>query len=699
MSSELSTIKLQAPLFNNKIYFARYTTPQMFRYLLLLCFLINSNLYAQSSDSSFITLDSIIVESRNIKISELANPFIVSSLSAKQIQQNGARTTPEALMGVSGIFLQKTNHGGGSAFIRGLTGNQTLLVIDGIRINNATFRYGPNQYLNTIDMFTLNKINVLKGIGAIEYGSDAMGGVIQMETKQNTQEHTGKLYISNASKFVSKQMESTNRTELQFAQKKWDFIGGLSIKNYGDVWGGKTVGKQAPTGYSEINYDLKAKIKINDRQEITIASQNTAQKNIPIYHKIVLENYKTNQVDKQVHNLNYLTYKYKGHNRWISSIIMSASMQRSLEKRSLQKNNTVIVRTENDSIQTTGLTAEILSKPTSFWSINTGFDYYKDRVNSIATELNTSTSAQILKRGLYPNNAGYNNSSLFTIHYINAGKFKLITGVRYNFLKINLKDSDLGNVVLKPSALVSNFGLNYQFNKNNAFFGSFTSGYRAPNIDDLGTLGIVDFRYEIPSYDLKPEKSLNVEFGYKYNSSKKSFAISAFNMKLKDIIARVLVDGKVINGYNVYNKKNIESSYINGAEISFTQVLHSGFVFQTNATYTYGQNRTKNEPMRRIPPFFGQNTLSWKHKNIILACRHQFAGQQTRLAKGDMDDNRIGIAGTPSWNTLNVDASIEMKHIDVQLNLINLLNEKYKTHGSGVYGMGSAVGLMVRVHL
>jgi len=103
----------------------------MIRYLFLLCLLISSNIYAQSIDSSFITLDSIIVESRNIKIAELANPFIVSSLSAKQIQQNGARTTPEALMGVSGIFLQKTNHGGGSAFIRGLTGNQTLLVIDG----------------------------------------------------------------------------------------------------------------------------------------------------------------------------------------------------------------------------------------------------------------------------------------------------------------------------------------------------------------------------------------------------------------------------------------------------------------------------------------------------------------------------------------------------------------------------------------
>ena len=259
----------------------------MMRRILYLLLLLSTGVTAQSIDTTYTTLDSVIVESRNIKISEFANPFIVSSISAKQIQQNGARTTPEALMGVSGVFLQKTNHGGGSAFIRGLTGNQTLLVMDGIRINNATYRYGPNQYLNTIDMFTLNKIDILKGIGAIEYGSDAMGGVIQMETKQNSLKDVGKLHVSNTSKFVTHQMESTNRTELQFAQKKWDFIGGISFKNYGDIWGGESVGKQAPTGYSERNYDLKTKIKIDNKQELTISSQNTTQKNIPIHHKIL----------------------------------------------------------------------------------------------------------------------------------------------------------------------------------------------------------------------------------------------------------------------------------------------------------------------------------------------------------------------------------------------------------------------------
>lgn len=671
----------------------------MIRCILFLLLLLSTGVTAQSIDTAYTTLDSVIVESRNIKVAEIANPFIVSSIAAKQIQQNGARTTPEALMGVSGVFLQKTNHGGGSAFIRGLTGNQTLLVIDGIRINNATYRYGPNQYLNTIDMFTLKKIDILKGIGAIEYGSDAMGGVIQMETKQNSLKDVGKLHVSNTSKFVTHQMESTNRTEVQFAQKKWDFIGGISFKNYGDIWGGGNIGKQTPTGYSEKNYDVKAKIKIDNKQEITISSQNTAQKNIPIYHKILLENFRVNQMDDQIHNLHYVKYKYKGNNKLVNELIVNTSIQRSIENRSIQKNNAVIIRNENDTIHTTGVTAEIISKPTSFWTINTGFDYYKDRVNSIASELNTSMSNQILKRALYPNKSIYNNSSLFSIHYITAGKFKMITGIRYNFLNIKITDTDLGNIALKPSALVTNFGINYQVNKNNAVFGSFTNGYRAPNIDDLGTLGIVDFRYEIPSYDLKPEKSLNLEIGYKYSSPIRNFTVSMFNMQLKDIIARVIVDGKVINGYNVYNKKNIESSYIKGAEFSYSQVLHSGFVVQTNATYTYGQNVSKNEPMRRIPPFFGQTSIAWNHKNMTLACRHQFAGNQIRLAKGDMDDNRIGKSGTPGWNTLNIDASIVLKYLDININLMNLLNEKYKTHGSGVFGMGRAAGVTVNFHL
>ena len=668
----------------------------MKKFYFLLSIIFSINVSAQKEDSSYVNLDSAIVTSRSIKILDTKNSFVISSITNHQIIEKGARTTPEALMGVSGVFIQKTNHGGGSAFIRGLTGNQTLIVLDGIRLNNAIYRYGPNQYLNTIDMFTVDKIDVLKGIGSVEYGSDAMGGVIHVKTKENTSQELNKISLNNTSKFISSDMEKTNRTAIQYATNKWDFIGGISLKKYGDLVGGENIGKQTPTGYNEINYDLKTRIKISTQSELIYSSQNTIQKNVPIYHKIALENFKTNQIDYQIRYLNYLKYKYISNKRWISEIIINASTQRTIEQRSNQKNNSSIFRNEADTVKNIGLTAEIVSKPNKNWTMNTGFDYYKDEIFSEAIETSSDINTQVIKRGLYPNGSIYKNSSLFNIHNLNFNKLNIVAGLRYNFLHIQMNELTLGNIAINPSALVSNYGFNYQLNQHGFLFGSITTGYRAPNIDDLGSLGIVDFRYEIPSYDLRPEKSLNTEIGYKYRSNKIDFSIAAFKMKLKDIIARVLVDGQVINGYNVYNKKNIESSYINGAEVNYTYLLSKYLTWYTNATYTYGQNETKNEPMRRIPPLFGQNKISFVKKNKTLAISHQFAGKQDRLAQGDKDDNRIGKLGTPGWNIFNIDAGWQVKNLSLNTSLINISNVQYKTHGSGVYGVGRAVNLTIQ---
>lgn len=668
----------------------------MVKYTFLLFIIIAISANAQKVDSSYKLLDSAFVTTRNIKNKNIQLPYFISSIGQQQITQNGARTTPETLMGIAGVFIQKTNHGGGSAFIRGLTGNQTLLIIDGIRLNNATYRYGPNQYLNSIDLFTIDKIDVLKGIGAIEYGSDAMGGVINITTKEASSTMLNKINLSNTSKFISGDMEKTNRTDISYAEKKWNFIGGVSFKKFGDLIGGADLGKLIPTGYSEKNYDAKVKIKIDSYQELTISSQNTIQHNVPIYHKIVLENFATNQIDYQIHYLNYIKYKVINKQKWISEFILNASTQKSIEKRSNQKNNSLIYRNEADTIKNIGLTAEIISKPTANWTMNTGIDYYRDLVFSEAIETSSTFNSPIQKRGLYPNGSVYKNSSIFNLHYIDLGKLNINTGVRYNFLDIQIKDAILGNITVKPAAFATNFGINYQLNPNHYLFGSMTRGYRAPNIDDLGSLGIIDFRYEIPNYDLKPEQSNNFEIGYKYNSKKVNFSISAFQMNLKDIIARVLVEGQIINGYKVYNKENIETSYIKGAELTYATKIDQNFDLQINTTYTYGQNVTKNEPMRRIPPIFGQNRLAWHKKNIFLSITHQFAGKQNRLAQGDIDDNRIGKLGTPHWNLINIDAGIKLKHLQLNTSLINILNEKYKTHGSGVYGMGRAIGLSVQ---
>ena len=108
------------------------------------------------------------------------NVLVINPL---EIQKRNLSTTSDALNDFSSVFVQKTNYGGGSPIIRGLIGNNILMLIDGIRLNNSTYRYGPNQYLNTVDPSLIDKIEVVHGPNSVLYGSDALGGVINIITK------------------------------------------------------------------------------------------------------------------------------------------------------------------------------------------------------------------------------------------------------------------------------------------------------------------------------------------------------------------------------------------------------------------------------------------------------------------------------------------------------------------------------------
>ena len=201
-------------------------------------------------------LTEVVVTAQRTATNRFSTPEAISVLSAKNMQQLQARTTPEALVSMTGVFIQKTNHGGGSPFVRGLTGNQTLQLIDGIRLNNATFRYGPNQYFNTIDPLSIERIEVLRGSGSVQYGSDALGGTIQIFTK-NPEFSSEKTWNGRLlGRIMTQGMEQTGRGELGFSNKKIAITGGLTYRNFGDLVGGDTTGKQSPSGYKELDFDV-----------------------------------------------------------------------------------------------------------------------------------------------------------------------------------------------------------------------------------------------------------------------------------------------------------------------------------------------------------------------------------------------------------------------------------------------------------
>ncbi|MCU0407378.1 MAG: TonB-dependent receptor [Bacteroidales bacterium] len=651
------------------------------------------DLYASPDTLLTKTLGEVVVTAGRYPAVALKTPDPVRVLGEETFKREQIRSSAEAVSLTPGVFVQKTNHGGGSPFLRGLTGNQTLLLIDGIRLNNAAFRYGPNQYFNTIDLFSIEKIEVLRGSGSVQYGSDAIGGTIQAFTPglmtSADPEWTGSAFLRAG----SGKMEQSVHGHALFKGKSVAFRGGITYRNFGDLVGGDTTGVQTPSGYDEFDFDIKGLVKTSERSDITFAFQSVNQDNVPVYHKVVLENYEINRMDPQERDLAYLRYNNKINKGIFESFTSTVSFHRSEEGRQLKKNGSSTLRSEEDIIGSYGFSAEIMTSVKNSWSATSGIEVYHDLVSSTRTDTDLGSGSSTEKRGLYPDGSTMTSMALFSLHGFDFEKWSLTAGARFNAFIINVPDKDLGEARLTPSALVGNAAIMRKLNERSNLFVSVNTGFRAPNIDDLGTLGIVDFRYEIPNYDLKPENSVQYQFGYKLRTKRLSGEAYIYRNDLYNLIVRNSVPGETIEGYPVYTKENVERVYINGFETAWDYDPGRSWLVSGSLTYTYGQNITKEEPARRIPPLFGRLAATWSDKNMHGTLEWQAAGKQDRLAAGDIADNRIPEGGTPGWNVLNIHAGYTFRFVSLDLSLINLLDEDYRYHGSGINGYGRSAFL------
>jgi outer membrane receptor protein involved in Fe transport len=151
----------------------------------------------------------------------------------------------------------------------------------------------------------------------------------------------------------------------------------------------------------------------------------------------------------------------------------------------------------------------------------------------------------------------------------------------------------------------------------------------------------------------------------------------------------------MIDGYQVYKKENVEEAYIQGLEATAKWKPLSAFEINSGVSYTYGQSITKNEPLRRIPPLNGRLAATYSIKKFFTTAELLFADKQDRLAAGDKSDNRIPAGGTPGWKVVNLFAGYQLAAVKLNVGLQNLLNEDYRTHGSGINGVGRSAFLSI----
>lgn len=661
---------------------------------------------AQTNDSGPFTvkyMEGVTVTASRTERKVFESPAAVAIVSDKELIMHAPRAMADALFGTTGVWMQKTNHGGGSPFVRGLTGNQTLILIDGVRLNNATFRYGPNQYFNTLDPWSTGRIEVVRGSGSVLYGSDALGGVINVMT-QSPEYTPGERTISGTAglKLISQGMEQSGYAGITWQTPAAIFSATMNYKNFGDLKAGGDLGFERPSGYDETGMGVNGKFRLGDHWQISGVLQGLKQQDVPRFDQVALRGYQRYAYDPQSHLLGYLKAERAGEHAVFRKMSLLVSYQVSDESRKMRKNNTSTMQTEHDLVNTTGLTAQVESQFSDAWTAVTGVEYYFDHIGSEKTEKNLDTGAETGKRGLYPDNSHMAGLGLFSHHTLEKGHFAILFGGRYSRFSVQIPDQEFGEVNLKPQSLVGHASIQKKAGSRQRIILSANTGFRAPNVNDLSSLGLFDYGIEVPATGLSPEKSSTIEMGYKLLTRRVSASAFVFHTRLTNQIERVRSvwqGSDSLDGQAVYQKQNLTKSAISGLEIEAALKVTGTLSLHTGFTWLYGENTDTYEPMRRIPPANGKTALLFEKKRFYLESAFLWAIKQNRLSQGDKDDYRIPEGGTPGWTVVNFTGGYAWAHAGVYGGLTNVFNTAYRTHGSGIDGMGRSVWLSIRIKL
>jgi hemoglobin/transferrin/lactoferrin receptor protein len=633
-------------------------------------------------------------------------PRSVSVVNETELLRTAPRTSAEALARVPGVFVQKTNHGGGSPFVRGLVGNQVLVLVDGIRLNNSTFRYGPNQYLATVDPGTVNRFEVLRGSGSVQYGSDALGGVIHVRNRDPLLSAGGVLPgVGVNGRLMSQGMEQSIRLNLGVATPDVAVAGNVAIRNFGDLVAGGDLGVESPSGYFETDVDVRGVVKVGRSTTLTVAYDHVYQDDVPRWDQVAQRGYSRYAFDPQVRQVAFARLDQSRTDSWVNGLTVTTAWVRSRERRERQRVGSSVLTTEQDTVNTLAVTADARSSPLAGLTLVAGAEIYADRVDSWRVDGNPTVGTSTAMRGLFPADAGALFAAGFGMASYRRGRLGADAGARYTWTSVTAKDPVFGDVNVSPGAWVGSGSLAFELAKRISAYGSVSQGFRAPNLDDLSTLGLFDFGVEVPAGELQPERSLSMEVGAKLRSSRFAAAFAVFRTNLSDLIDRRRVPAPPIElpfpgEDRYYQRVNVGEGYVRGIEGEAEWRIFPTTTLFGHVAYAFGQNTTVDEPLRRIPPLNGLLGLRYDGAGgWWLQASLQAATLQDRLASGDRDDHRIPPGGTPGWQVVDLFAGLPIgRRFTLSFGALNLFDQAYRTHGSGIdaYGRNAWVGLDAR---
>jgi outer membrane receptor protein involved in Fe transport len=663
----------------------------------------------------------------------------------RELEERLPRSAPDALRYEPGVYVQQTAHGQGSAYIRGRTGQQTVILFDGIRLNNATFRQGPNQYFFTVDARTISSLQVRRGGASTRYGSDAIGGAIDARPRgpRADPQRGFDLRPGVMLRWGSADGEAGGRVELD-AQlgERVALLGGVGYRRAGRLESGgrldtPAVGNtpaggwvprfeddgrtQLGTGFREWASDLRLVLALSDELRLTAAVYDYRQLDAPRTDKCPPAEAARGSCllyDEQFRTLAYLSLRGR-LGRLAASTHLALSYQNQHERRRDVRPAGAVENGGRDDVHSFGLLARFVTEGLMLGrgaaaprlSLGYGGDLYHDRVASSAwTRFTDSGQVRGESRGQYVEGSHYTWAGAYAQPELALFGRRLLlrAGARIALSAASSPGDDASAtraVSQRWLTVVGHGGVEWRPLRGLSLLLSADRSYRAPNLDDLTSRQATGPGFQIENPDLAAESALTLEAGLRFERGPLQTELWGYWARLSDAIERQplpLSRCPQTTGRSCLRLVNLSgAATIVGAELAARLFLPLRFTLRATLAWARGagpnpSGETGSEvPLSRVPPLNGTAELRWRHRlGIYAGAALRWALAQDRLSLGDVADQRIPPGGTPGFAVFDLRAGYRLRrHLVLALVFENLGDAAYRYHGSSVNGPGRSVVL------
>ncbi|MDA8704124.1 TonB-dependent receptor [Flavobacteriaceae bacterium] len=705
----------------------------------------------------------------------------VSVIKSEDLFLSSPASGAELLELSPGVRVQKSQGGGGSPIIRGFEANRVLIVVDGVRMNNAIYRSGHLQNSITIDPNNIERAEVIFGSSSVGYGSDALGGVIHYYTKSPILKGSEKIKSSFTSNYTSANQGLSNNFITNYSSENWGSITSLSISKFGDIKMGETrdhgfdewgltplysensrysyysqpstnsnENVQKNTGYSQVDLFQKFLIKLGDTNLLNINIQFSESSDIDRFDQLSITKGNSLKFSEwyygpQKRLLISPSLKIFPNRKFMKKGVITFGFQKINESRIKRRFNALNRSHQIEDLQVFSLNGDFDTSLNDAHSISYGvestynYNYSKayDQIIEIQGDKITGLSKKFAIPTRYPSNGSsytsfasyvnwsWNMSEFFTF---NIGTRLTFTGLKASWNDIISVNPQLSEVTLNSEALTTTVSIKLRPSKRVRINTVLSSGFRNPNIDDIGKIRENNGLLVVPNTFLKPEYAYNLDLGIDFRSlnNRNYISLRGFSTIISRHIGRdeyvVYSDittpdlsTVIYNGEEVttISNKNLGNRFIHGFSIDGFSQINNNLKFDYGITYTEGDKNETYGPLPSISPLFGSIALSYSKRGLNLKAMYKFSeakspGEYSFGGEDGLDETPFTInsegllnyLGTPKWSDLSIYGSKNISStVTLRIGLTNVFDTHYRTFASGISAPGRSFQLGLNLKL